>query len=76
MRQLTVRYREPLNSLCEFLQKMEAGYTIDEMIAAYSSFVSSLYWQRSDADLSAAIWDALIVDMNPFLRHRINEIVN
>ena len=27
-----VRYAEPLNSLCDFLKKMEAGYTIDEMI--------------------------------------------
>lgn len=71
-----VRYREPLNSLCDFLKKMEAGYTIDEMIASYSSFVSVLYNLRSDADLSGAIWDALVDDMNPFLRHRINEVVN
>ena len=38
-----VRYAEPLNSLCDFLKKMEAGYTIDEMIEAYGTFVSVLY---------------------------------
>ena len=71
-----VRRGEPLNSLCNYLKKMEAGNTIDEMIESYATFVSVLYELRSDADLSAAIWDCLIDDMNPFLRHRIDEITN
>lgn len=71
-----IRDREPLNSLCDFLRKMEAGYTIDEMIESYSHFVSVLYDLRSDADLSAAVWDALIDDENPFLRHRIDSIMD
>ena len=71
-----VRNREPLNSLCEYLLKTEGGYTIDETIAAYSKFVAALYEVRSDADLSGAIWDCLVSDMNPFLRHRIDSVVS
>ena len=71
-----VRYAEPLNSLCDFLKKMEAGYTIDEMIEAYGTFVSVLYSMRTDADLAGAMWDALLADMNPYLKHRIDTLVN
>ncbi|SEV90072.1 hypothetical protein SAMN05216413_0535 [Ruminococcaceae bacterium KH2T8] len=71
-----VRYAEPLNSLCDFLKKMEAGYTIDEMIESYGHFVSILYSLRTDADLSGAVWDALVADMNPYLKHRIDTLVD
>ena len=71
-----IRYKEPLNSLCDFLRKMEAGYSIDEMIESYSKFVSILYDLRYDVDLSAAIWDALVDDENPFLRQRIASILD
>lgn len=71
-----IRNKEPLYSLCDFLKKLEAGYTIDETIESYSHFVSVLYDLRPDADLSAAVWDALVDDENPFLRHRIDMIVD
>lgn len=70
-----VRNSEPLVSLCDFLKKREGGYTIDEMIESYGNFVSVLYELRADADLSAAIWDALVKDMNPYLRHKIDSII-
>lgn len=71
-----VRYAEPLKSLCVFLKMREGGHPIEELIASYSDFVSVLYSLRPDADLSAAIWDALIDDMNPYLKHRIDSIVD
>lgn len=71
-----VRNTEPLRSLCAFLTKMEAGYTIDEMIESYGHFVSVLYSLRVDADLAAAVWDSLVADMNPFLKYRIDTLVD
>lgn len=67
---------EPLRSLCVFLRKCEDGTTIDDLILHYSKFVHTLYTLRSDCDLSAAIWDALVNDENPFLRHRIDSIIS
>lgn len=71
-----VRYKEPLNSLCEYLKLREGGNcTMEQLIESYSAFVSILYDLRSDADLSAAVWDALENDMNPYLRHRIESLL-
>ena len=71
-----VTKREPLKSLTVFLKELDGGSSMDEMISSYSEFVSRLYEVREDGDLSAAIWDALVNDMNPFLRHRIDEILS
>ena len=71
-----VRNKEPLSSLCDFLLKMEPDYSVEEMIDSYGNFCSKLYELRADCDLSAAIWDALVDDMNPFLRFRIDLINN
>ncbi len=70
-----VREKEPLRSLCDFLLKMGPGFSMEEMIDSYGHFVSVLYEMRADADLSAAIWDTLSEDMNPYLRHRIDAIL-
>lgn len=70
-----VRQKEPLKSLCDFLLKMGPGFSMEEMIDSYGHFVSVLYEMRADADLSAAIWDALSEDMNPYLRHRIDTLL-
>ena len=70
-----VREKEPLRSLCDFLLKMGPGFSMEEMIDSYGHFVSVLYEMRADADLSAAIWDTLSEDMNPYLRHRIDSII-
>ena len=70
-----VRQKEPLKSLCDFLLKMGPGFSMEEMIDSYGHFVSVLYEMRADADLSAAIWDALYEDMNPYLRHRIDTLI-
>ena len=72
-----VRYKEPLNSLCNFLKLREngGGATIEQLIESYSTFVSVLYNLRVDADLSAAIWDALADDMNPLIKNRIDGII-
>ena len=70
-----MREKEPLKSLCDFLLKMEPGYSMEEMIDSYGHFVSILYEMRPDVDLSAAIWDALSEDMNPYLRHRIDSVI-
>ena len=67
-----VRYKEPLNSLCDFLIKMGVGYSVEEMIDSYANFCSKLYGMRADCDLSAAIWDALADDMNPYLQYYID----
>ncbi len=71
-----VKEKEPLKSLCDFLQKMEPDYSIEEMIDSYGNFCSKLYELRADCDLSAAIWDALVDDMNPYLRFKIDLINN
>ncbi len=71
-----LRDKEPLRSLCDFLRKMEAGYTIDEMISAYGHFVSVLYELRSDANLAAALWEALVDSENPFLKCKIDSILD
>ncbi|MBO4637654.1 MAG: DUF815 domain-containing protein [Clostridiales bacterium] len=68
--------REPLKSLLVFLKELDSGSSMDEMISSYSEFVSNLYKVREDGDLSAAIWDVLVNDMNPFLKHRIDEILS
>ena len=69
-----VKEKEPLKSLCDFLLKMEAGYTIEEMIDSYGNFCGKLYELRADCDLSAAIWDALVDDMNPYLKYKIESV--
>lgn len=69
-----LREKEPLKSLSVFLLKMGPGYSVEEMIDAYGDFVSNLYGLRADCDLSAAIWDALQDDMNPFIRVKIDSI--
>lgn len=71
-----VSHTEPLNSLRDFLNKAESDCTSDEKIEAYATFVSVLYSIRPDADFSAAIWDALLSDMNPYLKNRIDTLVN
>lgn len=71
-----VSHTEPLNSLRDFLNKAESDCTSDEKIEAYAAFVSVLYSIRPDADFSAAIWDALLSDMNPYLKSRIDMLVN
>lgn len=71
-----VRDREPLKSLSDFLIKMGPGYSIESMIDSYGDFVSKLYGLRADCDLSAAIWDALEVDMNPFIHYKIEAAVH
>ncbi|MCQ2474006.1 MAG: ATP-binding protein [Saccharofermentans sp.] len=71
-----VSHTEPLNSLRDFLNKTESDCTSDEKIEAYAAFVSVLYSIRPDADFSAAIWDALLSDMNPYLKSRIDMLVN
>ncbi len=71
-----VRDKEPLRSLSDFLLKMGPGYSIEEMIDSYGDFVSNLYGLRADCDLSAAIWEALADDMNPYLRYKIDSIVH
>jgi len=71
-----LRYKEPVLSLCDFLLKLDAGYTVEETIESYGNFVSKLYELRSDCDLAAAIWDALEDDMNPYLRYRIEQITD
>ena len=68
--------KEPFLSLIDFLRKRENGASTEELIDSYSNFVSVLYGLRTDADLSAAVWDALIDDMNPFLKHRIDSIID
>ena len=70
-----VREKEPLKSLSDFLLKMGPGYSMEEMIDSYGEFVSTLYSLRADCDLSAAIWECLADDMNPYLRYKINELV-
>ncbi len=70
-----VREKEPLKSLSAFLLKMGPGYSMEEMIDSYGEFVSTLYSLRADCDLSAAIWECLADDMNPYLRYKINELV-
>ena len=70
-----VRDKEPLRSLSDFLLKMGPGYSMEEMIDSYGEFVSTLYSLRADCDLSAAIWECLADDMNPYLRYKINELV-
>lgn len=71
-----VRDKEPLKSLCDFLLKMGPGYSIEEMIDSYGDFVSNLYGLRADCDLSAAIWDALENDINPFIRYKIEAVTD
>ncbi len=71
-----VREKEPLASLCDYLFKLEPGYSIEEMIDSYGHFCSVLYSLRPDCDLSAAIWDVLVDDMNPYLRYKIDSIVD
>ena len=71
-----VRQKEPLLSLCDFLLKMGPGFSMEEMIDSYGHFVSKLYEMRPDADLSAAIWDTLSEDMNPYIRYKIESIVD
>ena len=70
-----VREKEPLKSLSDFLLKMGPGFSMEEMIDSYGHFVSKLYEMRPDADLSAAIWDTLSEDMNPFIRYKIDSII-
>ena len=71
-----VRDKEPLRSLSDFLLKMGPGYSIEEMIDSYGDFVSKLYGLRADCDLSAAIWDALENDMNPYIHYKIESVVH
>lgn len=71
-----VRSREPLLSLCNFLYELEGNSTMERMIASYSAFVAELYKLRSDADLSMAVWDALIDDENPYIRYKIESIID
>lgn len=71
-----VRSKEPLLSLCNFLYELEGASTMERMIASYSTFVSELYKLRSDADLSMAIWDALIDDENPYIKYKIESIID
>ncbi|MBR1797310.1 MAG: DUF815 domain-containing protein [Clostridiales bacterium] len=71
-----VRDKEPLKSLSEFLLKMGPGYSMEDMIDSYGNFCSVLYELRPDCDLSAAIWDALVDDMNPYLRFRIDSLTD
>lgn len=70
-----VRSREPLLSLCKFLKVSDTpGTTQDELIEAYSEFVYSLYEDCPDGDISRALWDSVIADENPYLKHTINQI--
>lgn len=69
-----VREKEPLKSLSVFLLKMGPGYSMEEMIDSYGDFVSKLYALRTDCDLSRAIWDALVYDMNPYIKAKIKAV--
>lgn len=67
-----VRNSEPLKSLALFLEKVDAtGVTPAELVRLYSDFVYTLYDRRPDGDLAAAIWDAVIENDNPYLKHTI-----
>ena len=61
-------YVEPLLSMSNFLNVKRSGAEVDELLDLYGEFCSVLYDLRSDADLSESIWDALVDNMNPYLR--------
>ena len=72
-----VRDCEPLQSLCVFLKKSDNSDTsTEEKVELYSNFVSKLYELRSDANLTEAIWDLLVSEMNPYLGYMIAAIIN
>lgn len=70
-----VRNIEPLKSMREFVAVLEGNNSIDETIDSYGHFVSVLYELRPDADLCKALFDALISTPNPYLKMKIDVIL-
>lgn len=70
-----VRNIEPLKSMREFVAVLEGNNSIDETIDSYGHFVSVLYELRPDADLCKALFDALISTPNPYLKMKVDAII-
>lgn len=69
-----VRDSEPLKSLCSYLKRSKSAIPDNEKLELYGDFVSVLYSLRPDANLSEAVWDLLVSDMNPYLKNKIESI--
>lgn len=59
---------EPLASFKNFVAKAETNMPQEEVLEAYSLFCSKLYELQEEADFSKAIWDALLDNMNAYLK--------
>ncbi|MCQ2516848.1 MAG: ATP-binding protein [Saccharofermentans sp.] len=61
-------YEEPLISLVNVASDIDEELPLENILESYGAFCAILYELRSDADFSEAIWDALVDNMNPYLK--------